>query len=73
MKKYFVWKELSDDGLLKEPKARRGPYTDDCLNPHPDGFETEEQAIRAFESFKKEHEYNTPNKLVLLTIYVYED
>lgn len=44
LKTKYYWKELSDDGLLKEP-PELGPYYDEVsLNHYGGGYDSEEEA-----------------------------
>lgn len=65
MYKRFYWKELSEDGLLKEPKGC-GPYY--SLNNY-NGFDTEEEAVRHFKKIRKIYKYEAPYSLILIIEY----
>ena len=52
MKKMLVWKELSIDGLLKEPEDF-GPYYDKESVNSNGGFDSEEEAIARLEQMNK--------------------
>jgi len=62
--KRYYWKELTQEGLLKEPPIC-GPYYDEKYLNAPCGFESEDFAIAAFESFFKEFPYSE-NSLILV-------
>ena len=62
----YRWKELSDDGLLKEPKKQGPHYMKDDLNEWG-GFDTEQKALNRLEEYKKE--YNIYGEYILVKIY----
>jgi hypothetical protein len=62
----YEWREISDDGLLQLPIARGFPKEN--VNYYG-GFDTEEEACRAYDDFAKERKYQAPYELVLLRIY----
>ena len=67
MIKRYVWKELSEDGLLKEPRPK---YENGCevdLNGYRGVFETEREALNAFETFF--YDYPCQGNFVLITLY----
>ncbi|MDD5149786.1 MAG: hypothetical protein PHC28_04810 [Flavobacterium sp.] len=69
IKKKYVWKELSSDGLLKNPPAH-GPYynRDDRLQDM--SFDTEEEAISLLEDYIKVNDLNYYfADMILITIY----
>ena len=64
---YFKWKELTSDGLLKEP-ATEGPYyEEDVLNGYEGGFESEKGAEEALSRWFKKYRMS-PN-YVLVKVY----
>lgn len=71
LEKRFYWKELSGDGLLKEP-PRRGPYYNDIsLN---EGFSSEEKALAGLDTYFNHKPYDGEDvyscvSLVLITVY----
>ena len=65
MEKRCYWKELSEEGLLREPIPM---YFNTYLNQYG-GFESEEEAICALDSFNKIYEYNEYRDLVLIWVY----
>ena len=68
MKKTYQWKQLSEDGLLKEPEGY-GHYKDCTPNGYR-GFHTvEEHALMYLQKFFHDHEDARGNEYVLLTIY----
>ena len=66
MKKVYVWKVLSEDGLLKDHKEV-GPYYD--RESFYDEYESEEDAVEAYQKFNKRYNYSVESEMVLLTIY----
>lgn len=50
IKKRYYWKEISSDGLLKEPVEFNGWGGGDSLNDYGHGFETEADAFAKLES-----------------------
>lgn len=64
MKKRYEWKELSEDGLLKDVKTGYGYGHYETLS----GGDTEEEAISSLEEARK-HGYVSSGDYVLLTIY----
>lgn len=67
IKKYYKWRVLTDDGLLKIPQ-KYGPYydEDDINNYEWRGFETENDALESFKSFHKKHPHCYFGELVLI-------
>lgn len=68
MEKKLVWKELTDDGLLKEPKECGPTYDIESLKDGS-GFDSEEEAIIKLEQMKKDYNWNVSGNYVLVTIY----
>jgi hypothetical protein len=66
--KYF-WKNLTSDGLLKEPEDVGYSYNKIPINGYSGGFDTEEQAIDYFITLAIEHR-SCINQLVLIKTYV---
>lgn len=66
-KKYY-WKELTDDGLVKEPKELGPHYGKESLNDHG-GFDTEEQALAHLEEMARAYRFYMPSGLVLIAEY----
>lgn len=65
----YYWKELSGDGLLKEPKGAGPYYSKEYLNKIG-GFENKDEAIQAYEEFYKLHgKYYVDRELVLIEVY----
>lgn len=64
----YYWKELTSDGLLKEPKEA-GPYYDKVSLNGWGGFDTEEEAIERLVKMKVEHEYQFTDDYVLVKVY----
>jgi hypothetical protein len=54
-KSRFYWKELSEDGLLKEPR-KSGPYYDEYEMNNYRGFDSREEAFKTWATnIKKGH------------------
>ena len=64
----LYWKELTEDGLLKEPKPVGPYYSPETLNQYQ-GFETKEEAIKHLESLTETYKYEIPSDLVLVKVY----
>ena len=65
----YVWKELTSDGLLKNPKNCGAHYEEENINGwewRGRGFDSEQEAHEAFLAFKTKHEYSCPSSLVLI-------
>lgn len=73
-KKKYYWKELSQDGLLKEPaEVGRKLFTScESLNDC-NGFGSEDEAVKYLEEMVKKHGLGSfggvPGSLVLITEY----
>jgi hypothetical protein len=68
MKIVYYWKELTEDGLLKEP-ADIGPYyNEDSFNGWY-GFVTKEEALKRLDEIFKEHSDCVCGKYVLVKTY----
>lgn len=66
MDTWFEWRELTEDGLLKEPKEC-GPYYDrDSLK---NDYATEEAAVDDYRGFAKRNRFSVPHEMVLLKFY----
>ena len=70
IKKRYYWKELSNDGLLKEP-AELGPHYDRVpINGYDGGYVSEEEAVQALVEFGDLlYEWSVPSELVLIPVY----
>ena len=65
----YVWKELTEDGLLKEPRLRsRNAFTNDDVNNYY-GFLSEVEACAAFDEWQRVNERDAPLELVLIRVY----
>ena len=69
MEKRLYWKELTDDGLMKEPKDVGPHYSPDSFNCWS-GHDSEELAIEHLEELKKAHKFVVSGNYVLITVYV---
>lgn len=68
MEKKLVWKEITNDGLLKEPEECGPHYSAESINGWG-GFDSEEEAITKLEQMKKDHTWDINGNYVLVTIY----
>lgn len=68
IKKTYRWKEVTEDGLLKEPKEFSKSYNTDCLN-NVDGYDTEEQAYKKLEYVYKFFQHTIPPSLTLVPMF----
>lgn len=64
----LYWKELTSDGLLKEPKDLGPYYSTDSINQY-DGFDTEDEAIKRLNKMVEIHKWDIPPKLILIRVY----
>ena len=71
IKTEYIWKELSSDGLLKEPKDIGPYYNTDNVNPYSGGYESREEAIEALISYCERNEL-TYDEFYLAEKVVYE-
>lgn len=73
IKNTYEWKELSNDGLLKDV-ADEGPYySTESLNRYG-GFDSKEEAIERLEAWSKRYKFSLCSNLVLIEFYgVIED
>lgn len=69
----YRWKELTDDGLLKDPKDCGAYYEAENVNGWNDGHNSEQEANEAFLALKKKHYWSCPRELVLVKIARIED
>ena len=66
-KKYY-WKELTSDGLLKEPREFGPYYSTESLNGWG-GHDSEDAAIAKLVEISKRYEYSVPSNLILVVEY----
>lgn len=66
MKKYYCWKVLTEDGLLKDHEPFGPWYEREYFN---DYYESEEAAVAAYAEFKKNEGGRVESRMVLITIY----
>jgi len=68
MESKYKWKEITKDGLLKEPEEV-GPYHDqESLNGWS-GFSNEEEAVKELQRMKDLHKYSFNEDYVLVKIF----
>lgn len=68
MKKKLYWKELTDDGLLKDP-AELGPYYSKESISSWDGFDSEDEAVKKLAEMKEAYKFDVRGNYILVTIY----
>lgn len=65
----YFWKDVTEDGLLKEPRVRtHSAFTSSEVNTYY-GFSTEAEACAAFDQWNRDHKYDAPAELVLIRVY----
>lgn len=71
MKIKYQWKEISDDGLLKEVEYREGYYKT-LLNGWNDGYDCEEEAVKALKEalVSASSRFDIPRELTLIKVYM---
>lgn len=68
IKKTYHWKEITEDGLLKEPKEFGPYYSTESLNGWG-GHKTEAEAYEKLEYMYKAYRHKVPSSLTLVTEY----
>jgi hypothetical protein len=70
VKKYFVWRIITDDGLVKNPDSF-GPYYDkEYINGYyDDGFGTEQEAMDKLGEFDQRFPWSIQGDWTLITLY----
>lgn len=68
MKVVYFWMEISDDGLLREPKPCGPYYSKEHINWYG-GFDSREEAIAEYKSFKKRYKWSISDGLILVERY----
>lgn len=69
MKSKLLWKQLTDEGLLKEPEDC-GPWDSrDSINGW-NGFGTKEEAIAHLEEMKRVHKWGVHGDYVLVEVFI---
>ena len=64
----YYWKQISADGLVKEPEEAGPYYSRDTLNGWC-GFESEEEAEQALIKWFADYKYGVGSDFVLVKIY----
>jgi len=67
--KKYAWKELSNDGLLKDVEDEGSYYSRESLNPYSGSFDTEKKAIDALELWVESYKFSIGSNLTLVTFY----
>lgn len=62
----YVWKELTSDGLLKDPKNCGAYYEEENVNGWGGGFDTEQEAYETYLAFYRKYPYSCPSSIVLI-------
>lgn len=65
----YYWKELTSDGLLKEPREVGPYYSQESLNAAGWGFDTEEEAVERLTYVKSIHQWDFSGDYVLVKVY----
>lgn len=65
----YYWKEITEDGLVKEPKKCGRYYNEDYVNNYGSGYESKEDAIKDLITFRKKHGWSAPGSLFLVEEY----
>jgi len=68
IKKTYHWKEITDDGLVKEPPKFGPHYSTESLNGWG-GHDSEAEAFKQLEHINKAHQFGVPSSLTLITEY----
>jgi len=68
IKKTYYWKEITDDGLVKEPKEFGGHYEAESLNEYG-GFASENEALKKLVEISETYEFDIPSSLILIVEY----
>lgn len=66
MKKFYCWKVLSEDGLLKDHEPFGPWYEWEYFN---DAYESEEEAVEAYSAIKNKYARQIERRMVLITFY----
>lgn len=69
MKKKYLWKEITDDGLVKEPESLGPYYSQDSWNGFYSGYDTVEEAEAKYKYMENTYSYQVPHNMVLVTVY----
>jgi hypothetical protein len=67
--KKYAWKELSNDGLLKDVEDEGPYYSRESLNPYGGGFDSEKEAIDALELWVESYRFSIGSSLTLIIFY----
>lgn len=69
-KKRYYWRELTDDGLVKDIDPIGPHYDLEYINTYSGYYESEEDAVEGLLAFKKKFEYSLSGyNLILITEY----
>jgi hypothetical protein len=68
MEKRLYWKEITADGLVKEPKECGPGYSTESLNGW-NGFETEEDAFNHMKYMKETYSFDISGNYILVPVY----
>ena len=64
--KYYQWKVLSEDGLLKDHKEFGPYYNQKSFNS---SYKTEEEAVNEYTKFIEENDFWVESEMVLIKVY----
>jgi hypothetical protein len=73
LKKTYEWKELSSDGLLKEPEPCGPHYSQSTVNPYSGGYDTKKEAEEGFELFIAENDEAKCCRFILCKTYFHDE
>ena len=65
----YKWKELTSDGLLREPEQVGPHYDRESVNGYSGSFDTKEEALEHWKYLKKSDSWGVPSSLVLIEEY----
>ncbi len=68
-KRSYKWKELTSDGLLREPEKVEAHYDPESVNGYDGSFDTKEEALEQWKYLKKSDSWGVPSSLVLIEEY----
>lgn len=71
IQKTYRWKEITEDGLVKNPKDLGPSYSSDNLNAYGNDYESKDKAYNQLEKMTKMYPYEIPSNLTLITFYEY--
>lgn len=70
--KKYLWKELTKDGLLKEPEVKT-PHNFTVNLNNLGGYRSEEESVKAMSEFQKAFSNYLCAEYVLVTVYEFRE